>query len=289
MTGFVFRNVSEANMFENSTASGTASEMTQNEKKILIAFYSTVLLVALTGNIVIILVFFKYKPLRKSINYFVVAMAISDILTPLTIMPFKIAEKLSRESFLLHVPLVLGTFLCKLCYFLADASQIVSIESLILISVDRLIAVVFPLKKKLITKKIRVVCILISWIIAISVNVPYLFIYQDSTKRYCMKDWGILTSQRYVTAMFITFFLIPACLLTVRYSIIGCTLTRRRTERKRMSKSKRSQDPGNNRRIITLSVATLATFLVCIGPLFVKLVFCMFLERPIVAMNHPVS
>ena len=87
-------------MFENSTdtldnssfVSGSSNvvvlELTKEDKAILIATYSIVLLVALIGNVLIILVFSKYKPLRKSINYFVVNMAVSDLFTPLTIMPF---------------------------------------------------------------------------------------------------------------------------------------------------------------------------------------------------------
>ena len=72
--------------FVNGSSNVVVVELTKEEKAILIATYSIVLLVALIGNVLIILVFSKYKPLRKSINYFVVNMAVSDLFTPLTIM-----------------------------------------------------------------------------------------------------------------------------------------------------------------------------------------------------------
>ena len=246
--------------------------LTKEEKAILIATYSIVLLVALIGNVLIILVFSKYKPLRKSINYFVVNMAVSDLFTPLTIMPFIIAKTLSSDRFLsrLEQPKV-ANIICKLSYFLADVSVLVSIQSLMLISVDRLIAVVFPLKVKLISWKVRLVCILVSWIVAIATHAHYLHIRHFSSYGYCSfrANWTTETNNKYKTAMFIVFYLVPVCLLTIIYSTIAWTLKRRQNERRKMFECKRSRDPASNRQIVRLSIAILAAFIVCIGPLFV--------------------
>ena len=138
-----------------SNTSAGSSRMSQKEIAILMPIYSISLLAALIGNFLIIVVFYMYKPIQKTINYFVVNMAISDLFTPLTIMPFKIAESLSNGTFLSQLPSSLSEVLCKLCFFLADTSILVSIISLMLISVDRLIAVVFPLQIKLISRKVR--------------------------------------------------------------------------------------------------------------------------------------
>lgn len=245
--------------------------LTKEEKAILIATYSIVLLVALIGNVLIILVFSRYKPLRKSINYFVVNMAVSDLFTPLTIMPFTIAQTLSSDRFLSGLPTKVANIICKLCYFLPDVSVLVSIQSLMLISVDRLIAVVFPLKIKLISWKVRLVCILVSWIVAIAAHAHYLHILHVSSYGYCCSraNWTTETNNKYRTAMFIVFYLVPVCLLTIIYSTIAWTLKRRQNERRKMSEFKRSRDPASNRQIVRLSTAILAAFIVCIGPLFV--------------------
>jgi len=117
--------------------------------------YFVILLVSLVANVLITLVVWKNKKLHKSINYLVVNMAVSDLFTPLTIMPIKIVEIISGSgAFKVHSPLMLGKMLCKACYFLPDVSVLVSGESLLLISLDRFAAVVYPLKSKRITSKV---------------------------------------------------------------------------------------------------------------------------------------
>ena len=234
--------------------------MNTEEKAILMPFYFISLLVALIGNVLIILVFYKYKPIRKSVNYFVLNMAISDLFTPLTIMPFIIASTLSNGvGFLNQLPLQLAGVVCKLCYFLADFSLDVSIFSLLMISLDRLIAVVFPLHIK-----VRVICILMSLVVAISVHGLYFRLI--SFQGGCHLDWDEQSRNDYLVAIFIAVFFIPTCLLTIIYSAIAVTLKRRQRQRKDMSKSKRSRDHSSNRRIIRLSVAILPGFIISVGP-----------------------
>ncbi|XP_015750548.1 PREDICTED: orexin receptor type 2-like [Acropora digitifera] len=255
---------------ETSAASTTTASpgMSREEKAILLPFYCISLLVALIGNVLIIVVFYKYKPIRKSINYFVLNMAISDLFTPLTIMPFYIAKTLSNGAFLNQLPSSRAGVVCKFCFFLTDTSIVVSIISLLMISMDRLIAVVFPLQIKLISMRVRVICIFMSWVVALSVHVPYLFFYTFREGK-CIKSWSVETDNRYVVATFTTFFLVPVCFFIIIYGAIVVTLQRRQRERKKMSESKKSRVHSGNRSVIGLSVAILVAFTISIGPLFV--------------------
>ena len=240
--------------------------MSKEEKAILMPFYCISLLVALIGNILIILVFYKYKPIRKSINYFVLNMAISDLFTPLTIMPYVIAKTLSNgPGFLNQLPSPLVEVICKLCFFLADTSIAVSIVSLLMISFDRFIAVVFPLQIKLISMKVRFISILMSWAVAFSVRGLYLR-HMDNFHGECYLDLDDESFDDYSLAIFISLFFIPVCLLTITYGAIAVTLKRGRRKRKNMSKSKKSHDHSSNRKIIGLSVAILSGFIISVGP-----------------------
>ena len=254
---------------EISTASTTVTAMSKEEKAILMPFYCISLLVALIGNVLIILVFYKYKPIQKSINYFVLSMAISDLFTPLTIMPYIIAKTLSNgPGFLKQLPSPLADVICKLCFFLADTSIGVSIVSLLMISLDRLIAAVFPLQIKLISMKVRFICILMSWVVAFSVRGLYLR-RMDNSQGECYLDLDEESYNDYSLAIFISLFFIPVCLLTITYGVIAVTLKRGRRKRKNMSKSKKSHDHSSNRKIIGLSVAILVGFIISIGPFVV--------------------
>ena len=124
----------------------------------------------------LLVVIYKNKRLRRSINYFVFNMAVSDLFNPLTVMTMKIVEIISGSEFWkVDRPWLLANILCKLAYFLPDVSIVVSIGSLLLISIDRLIAVVFPLKAKLISSKVRLISILSTWFVAIAVHAPYFY------------------------------------------------------------------------------------------------------------------
>ena len=80
--------------------------------------YGLILLVSLAGNTVIGIIVYNTKTMRKPINFFIVKMAMSDLLIPILTM--------------LH----LGRALCKLVVFFTDTSALVSIQSLVLIAVD---------------------------------------------------------------------------------------------------------------------------------------------------------
>ena len=55
--------------------------------------YLVILLVSLVGNVLVILVVWKNKHVRMSVDSaFVVNMAVSDLFTPLNIMPIKVFE-----------------------------------------------------------------------------------------------------------------------------------------------------------------------------------------------------
>jgi len=244
--------------------------------------YFVVLLVSLVGNALIISAVLKTKQLRKSINYFVFNMAISDLFTPLTIMPVKIVEIISGSgAFMVHSPLMLGNILCKLCYFLPDVSVLVSVESLLLISLDRFTAVVFPLKAKLISSKMRLICILCTWMIAIAVHAPYFYtfrLFPYGNEYYCKYYWGPAfdhdeTSNRYVTAMFLAIIAVPICILIIAYGGIAITLSRGHSRRKEMSVSSRSHGYQTNVQIIVLSVAIVTAFIFCMVP-YLVLMFC---------------
>ena len=269
---FPDNNSSTTDRTPNSTDEGCISIDSNAETVVKILAYFTILLVSLVGNSLVILVFCKNKQLRRSINYYVLNMAVSDLFTPLTVMPVTIVRIISGSTaFMVDTPLVLGNILCKLCYFLPDVSFVVSIESLLLISVDRFIAVVFPLRIKLISSKVRFICIFCTWIVAIAVHAPYFYTFKlipEGNSYKCLKRWGTNHDKihpKYIAAVFITFFLVPIFVLAVLYCTIAWTLKWRHRQRGRMSISYRSCSYKENISIIRLSVAILTAYVVCIA------------------------
>ena len=248
--------------------------------------YFAILLVSFVGNILLVVVIYKNKQLRKSINFFVFSMAVSDLFTPLTIMPMKIIEIISGSfAWKVDSPQILGNILCKLCYFLPDVSLGVSIQSLLLISMDRFIAVVFPFSAKLISSKVRLTSILCTWIIAVAVHAPYFYAFRLFTfknKSYCVLSWAPAfdqeeTNRRYITATFITFVIVPIFLLTLAYGSIAWTLNKKFKKRKQQLSCHQRQQDRQFRKIIRLSAAIMMAFIVCMIPQLVFLFTRVFL------------
>ena len=191
--------------------------------------YGVIIVVSLTGNCFIGAIVFKTKSMHRTINYLIVNMAMSDVLLPIFAFP-RILTDLYAGYWLIDGPT--GLALCKLCYFLQDVSTAVSIQSLVLIAVDRFGAVVFPFRPPVVSSKLSPYFIFSTWIVAMAIHCPYFFVrklVKIQGKLSCELMWndafGELSSlKNYYIAMFIILAVIPFTLMAVLYSIIICSL-----------------------------------------------------------------
>ena len=130
---------------------------------------SLILVVSLVGNSLVVLIVYKTPALKKPINMLIANMAMSDLLFPIFLFPLRLAE-FRVGSWIIGG--ALGQALCKLHIFLANVSGVVSIQSLVLIAVDRFGAVVVPLRSPLITRKLCPFFIIATWIVAMAFHSP---------------------------------------------------------------------------------------------------------------------
>ena len=86
--------------------------------------YGLIFVVSLVGNSFIATIVYKTKVLRKPINFFVVNMALSDLLYPIFLFPLDLLL-FYVDSWPLSGPI--GEALCKLVNFLPSISAVVSI------------------------------------------------------------------------------------------------------------------------------------------------------------------
>jgi len=89
--------------------------------------YCLIIVVSLTGNSLIGIIIYKKKPMRKKINYFILNMAMSDILISIFIISVHFVELLVK----------LSRTMCKVAPIVKYLSCVVSVESLVLNAVDR--------------------------------------------------------------------------------------------------------------------------------------------------------
>ena len=257
----------------NTTMNATQpSSSISNPEKIRKTFaYCLIFLVSLAGNTVIGIIVYKTKTMRKPINFLIVNMAISDLLLPIFLIPPKIQE-LYIDSWLIGGPL--GQALCKLVIFLADVSTIVSIQSLVLIEVDRFGAVVFPLRSPIISSKLCPFFILTTWIIAMAVQSPGLVavkLVDYHGRLACRVRWNeafgeYFVVENYFASHVIVFCFIPLVIIAIIYIIIYLKLKSHKIPGEQ-SVNAGQQRQQRERNVLKMAIAIVVGFAVCWLPL----------------------
>ena len=233
--------------------------------------YCLLFVVSLTGNSLIGLIVYKTKTMRKPINFLIVNMAMSDLLYPIFLFPWKITE-INVGSWLISGPL--GLALCKLDPFLADVSTAVSIQSLVLIAVDRFGAVVFPLRSPVISIKVCRFFIPETWIVAIAIHSPYLSAFKLAEypgRLMCLLKWNEAFGEtsswaNYYLAVVIVLIYIPLVLIAILYLTILFKLKSQKIPGEQ-SVNAREQREKRERNVLKMSIAIVLVFAICFLPL----------------------
>ena len=229
--------------------------------------YCLLFVVSLAGNTIIGIIVYKTKTMRKPINFFIVNMARSDLLFPIFLFPWMLTD-LYVNSWLISGPL--GQALCKLLPLLVDVSGTVSVQSLVLIAVDRFGAVVFPLRSPLISSKVCPFFILATWIIAVAVHCPELIaikLVEHPVGLACVWQWNeafgeSLSFENYVVAMFVVFRYIPLVLIAILYLTIALKIKSQKISGEQ-SVNARDQRAKRERNVLKMSIAIVLAFAVC--------------------------
>ena len=189
-------------------------------------FFTTAMAVitlgGLIGNILVIAAVCKTPSLRTSVNYYYVNMAVSDFLSSLTTWPLYLTNEIitSRGSLIQGS---LATVGCKVGVFFRVVSITVSILSLVLIAVDRFVAIVFPLKASLITRKIRAALLLTTWFVSIAYCIPMGYYFRAEKvgqETYCKFAWNDFALMIYYITGLALFQLLPLLAIIILYSRI---------------------------------------------------------------------
>ncbi|XP_078382300.1 substance-P receptor-like [Oculina patagonica] len=252
-----------------------------------ICAYCLILLGSLLGNIFIIIIVYKHRDLRKTVNYFIVNMAVSDLLYPVIIIPVQITELLTGSEHW-RVSGILGSIFCKLHVFSGVVSSHVSAQSIVWIALDRFVAVVFPMRRELISTKIRTIAILTTWIVAGLFNFPLLMtfglvVHQNNTYCTLSNTESLFPNKEAIAAydwLRTTLFAIaPLLLTTILYTAIVIALKRQSQALAETAPNVQQQSLEKRRQAIKMSVAIAVLFYICVIP-SIFLQFLIYHERP---------
>lgn len=240
--------------------------------KILRAFaYSLLIVGSLAGNSLIIAVVRKDKKTKPTVGYFILNMAAANLLITVVYMPRMASMSFKGYEWLVEG--ITGLVLCKLVTVSHHAAILVSIQTLVIISVDRFLAIVYPLKRN-ISKREAKILVGLSWVVSVCVRIPrFLSLttrYKMSSKKtYCVTETGPSSAlineeakDLYYKALFYIFYAVPVLLIIVLNSLIVVTLIQRKVPGNHVLSEERRRQLLNRRVFRMLFVVT-CLFVVC--------------------------
>lgn len=197
---------------------------------------SLLFLVGVAGNVMTILVVTKYRDMRTTTNLYLCSMAVSDLVI-LLCMPLDLYRMWRYR------PWRFGNLLCKLFNFVSESCTYSTILSITALSVERYLAICFPLRAKAVVTKRRVrALILVLWTVAMMSAGPVFVVVGVETDNrsdmdpedtreckmthYAMES-GLMGAMMWLSS---AFFVMPVFCLTVLYSLIGRKLWQRHRE-----------------------------------------------------------
>ncbi|XP_052826686.1 trissin receptor [Octopus bimaculoides] len=183
--------------------------------------YSVIFMCCVFGNSLVLYIIVKNARMRTRTNFFLANLAVADFCVGV----FCIFPNLSTYfSPVWH----LGKVMCKLYYFVHYMSLTVPVLLLTVISVERYIAVLYPLKaKQMFTfRRLKILQGFI-WLFLIIYNSPQLVDYDTfviGNNTYCYIRSDSINTNAYVLANLVIWYTIPLSVLTFMYVKIAAVL-----------------------------------------------------------------
>ncbi|KAK2814432.1 hypothetical protein Q5P01_000475 [Channa striata] len=148
-----------------------------SESMLIYILMSFVSLLTVVLNLLVIVSISHFRQLHTPTNLIILSLAASDFLVGLFIMPF--------QTLLIEPCWFLGDLMCSLCFFVAFLTVPSSEVNMVLISVDRYVAICDPLRysTKITQKRVRI-CVLLCWIYCVFYSFTILYDNLKEPGRY---------------------------------------------------------------------------------------------------------
>ncbi|EDO44418.1 predicted protein, partial [Nematostella vectensis] len=186
--------------------------------------YATIIALSLVGNTVVIFTVCRNRHMKSVTNLFIANLAASDLLITFLGMPHQITELYTTEW-------MFGTVLCKLVVYLQSVSVGSSVLTLLAITKDRFVAIIFPFRPRMSFKTAKTIIMLI-WSLSLGIMAPLIYATKVHNNQ-CTEDWtpafDAKTAPRdYTVVLFVMLYAVPMLTMAVLYAIIVRKLWRRR-------------------------------------------------------------
>lgn len=186
---------------------------------ILILAYSTIILCGVTGNSLVIYVVYKFRNLHTVTNYFIVNLAVADLMVNTLCLPFTL-------MYTLYGQWKFGQVMCYLLPFAQGLAVHVSTITLNVIALDRYRSIVHHTETKM-SKDMCGVVIVVTWVASAILASPLAIFREyvtfdltpEQSIQGCAEKWPGSSADGtiYSIAMFLLQYGLPLCILSFAY------------------------------------------------------------------------
>ena len=218
----------------NSSSSGYATEAPIG-KPLRIAVtsaYVIVFLISTLGNGLGLRIVLRASHVSSASCLLIGNKAFADLLTTLFTTPYMVFYVHYQNAWFGGIA---GAVTCKLNQFPFAVSLAVSVFTIVIISVSRFFAVVYPLKRKFLQNPRKITAVI--WALSVGVMsapylIPYRTIQRSNGRYYCVVDWGgydktVQVQKYYYTVLFVLMYVVPLTLTVISSSTIARRLWKR--------------------------------------------------------------
>lgn len=169
---------------DNSTALQSEEEAIRATVRWLVPiFFGIIAVSGFFGNLLVILVVLLNKNMHSTTNLLIVNLAAADLLFVIFCVPFTAVDYVTQ-----HWPF--GKIWCRSVQYLIVVTAYASIYTLVLMSIDRFLAVVHPIRSRMLrTEHITKIAIFTLWTVVLTVSMPVTFAH-DVVVSMCVCTLG---------------------------------------------------------------------------------------------------
>ncbi|XP_068763333.1 oxytocin receptor [Struthio camelus] len=206
---------------ENQTSgrNSTTDPLKRNEDmaKVEVTVLCLILFLALTGNLCVLLAIHTTRQKHSRMYFFMKHLSIADLVVAI----FQVLPQLIWDiTFRFYGP----DFLCRLIKYLQVVGMFASTYMLLLMSLDRCLAICQPLRS--LHRRADRVSVLLTWLLCLLVSIPQIHIFSlrdvGNGVYDCWADfiqpWG---PKAYVTWITLMVYIIPVLMLSICYGLIS--------------------------------------------------------------------
>ena len=186
--------------------------------------FTIIAVVGFCGNLLVIVVVVSNKQMRNTTNLLIINLAVADLLFIIICVPFT-----AMGYAMIHWPF--GDYWCKIYQYMVHVTAYSSVYTLVLMSLDRYLAVCHPYRSMTIrTENNAYVLIILSWTVILAANAPLLFEYTrveynfyGETRSACLNNEVLNDYKRgqlFYGCFFVFGYVMPLTLVCILYGFM---------------------------------------------------------------------